>query len=238
MADPTRRFDDTEADAILRRVIDRQRPRGALDRNDLVETARQLGIASDEVDDAIAEHDEQSAIDAEVAAWRAQHLGALRTQAIAFGVTSAGLLALAAALSGVAAWVLVWPLLGWAVGLVSVWARVRQGPDPATLESVRVHEQRKAERAARRRELAERAARQKARTESLQRIFEGVDDAVTRGLTKLADNLGLRDERPREAAPRRTGVRIAAPDATEPSRDDEVEIEAELERLRAKRRQT
>lgn len=245
MADPTRRFDDAEADAILKRVIDRAQARGALDRGDLVEAARQLGIDADDVDDAIAEHDEQQAIEREVAAWRARHTGVLRGQAAALALAAAGVLLVGLTTSGVAASLLAAPLLGWALGLAAVWSRVRQGPAPETLASVREHELRKAERAARRREAAERAARKVERAESLRRIVDDVDEALTRGLTRLADNLGLHESRRAPAAPRRTGVRIAtsepaapaaARDTADTARDEEAEIEAELERLRAKRR--
>jgi hypothetical protein len=239
MADTARRFDEAEVDAILQRVIERQQGRGELDRGDLVEAARQLGVEAEEVDAAIAEHDEQAEVDREVARWRARHEAALRRHAASFVIVNAGLLLLnALATPGV--WWFLWPLVGGAIGLAAqAWA-LREGPVMERLPAVIRREARRAERARLRAERVERDAQRRARAASIERAASELGGAVKQGVAQIFDSLGRAlsetAQRAQELAPR-TGVRVdaSAQRVADPARE-EAEIEAELDRLRAHRR--
>lgn len=239
MADPARRFDEAEVDAILQRVIERQQGRGELDRADLVEAARQLGVEADEVDAAIAEHDDQAEVDREVAQWRASHETALRRQLASFVIVNAGLAALNL-LTTRGVWWFLWPLIGGAIGLASQAWTLRQGPVMERLPSVIRREARRAERARLRAEQAEREAQKRARAASIERAATELGGAVKQGVAQLFDSLGRALNETAQRAnepPARTGVRVdaSAARAPDPARE-EAEIEAELDRLRARRR--
>lgn len=66
-----RKFSEDEVEAILKLAITRQDQGGGLSRDELRETVSQLGITGDELDDAIAEHDDQKSLQTQDDAWKA-----------------------------------------------------------------------------------------------------------------------------------------------------------------------
>lgn len=219
--DDPRTFSDDEAEEILRRVIQKQHEGsgGGLSRGDLVEAARQLGIAPEQVDRAIAERDAERDEDAELARVRARRRAGFVSHLVPFLAVNAFLIAIDL-LSGGGLW-FYWPLLGWGLGLVMhAWQAL--GP---TTEQDRERLRKRKERERRRKE-------REARREALRKTAEEFEGAVSEGVQQLLSGIGegIRQgiaQPPPHAKPA-PRVRVAAGDepaaegeAREAAREDE-----------------
>ncbi|MBL8602239.1 MAG: 2TM domain-containing protein [Myxococcales bacterium] len=237
MTDEARRYSEAEVDSILRRVIARDDRAEGMSRAEIADVLAQLGIGEGELDDAIAEHDDDQRVEAETAAWRVKQQAALRKTAISMGAFGALFIVLNV-LTSPGSWWFVWPLGAWAFALARQALNLYQGPSEAQLASVRAREARRAERASRKAERAERKARKRARQEAIGQAREELEEAVTAGVTGLLKGIqkGLRgaagdDAVAASAAPRR-GVRIAPTAEREAAPVEALDVEDDLEVLR------
>ncbi len=114
-----RRFSNEEVHAILQRALARQgggSTSGALTYDDLLETARELGIDPSQLEAALTEHERDGAMDAARAAWKAQRKKKFFEHLRSYAIVNFFIF-LIAMISGGGSWFL-WPLLGWGIGLV------------------------------------------------------------------------------------------------------------------------
>ncbi len=248
MAETERRFHEAEVEAILRRVFSRSGRDEGLSESELVDTARQMGVAPEVLLAAIDEHDVEVAVDAVRAQWMAERERArAQTLQVSSGVLLL-LLGLNLALSPAVMW------SAWmAVLVLGVWTAqgylLRQGPDPAMLDEVRAWEQGRVEAARRQRVHAAAAAQRRDVDEALGAAGSALKQTLklrmTAWLQSMNDQLRPAAHRPRggmsevgpaptaEVAP--TGrVRIHAVDPETAPRTQAAEVEAELEALRRK----
>ena len=113
-----RRYTPDEVNAILRRAIDRQGASsvGALTHEDLMETARELGLDPAQVEAAIAEQQEVGAIEAARETWKAQRKRKFFEHLRSYILVNV-VLFLINFVTGSPVW-FVWPLFGWGIGLL------------------------------------------------------------------------------------------------------------------------
>ncbi|MDB5034162.1 MAG: hypothetical protein JWQ98_1403 [Chlorobi bacterium] len=112
----SRKYSPDEVNAILRRALDRQGSGSAtITHEDLLETARELGLEPAQVEAAMAEQEELGATENAKEAWKAQRkrkfFEHLRTYIIINSI-----LILLDLFTGGHTW-FIWPLFGWGIGL-------------------------------------------------------------------------------------------------------------------------
>ncbi len=119
MPDQTpRRFTNDEVNAILQRALAQQGGGNAtgLTYDDLLETARELGIDPSQVEAALSEHERESEIEAARAAWRVRRKKKFFEHLRSYVIVNVALI-LISVMSDSGGW-FVWPLLGWGIGLM------------------------------------------------------------------------------------------------------------------------
>jgi hypothetical protein len=113
-----RRFTQDEVNEILRRAIDRQGGGGTVGTvsyNDLLDTARELGIDPHQLEAAMQEQEEQGSTEAAREAWKKQRKQKFFQHLRSFVIVNFGLLVLDI-MTGGPNW-FFWPLFGWGIGL-------------------------------------------------------------------------------------------------------------------------
>lgn len=109
------RFTSDEVEAILRRALTRRRDHGDISRSELVETARELGIAADEIERAIDEHRRFGALEEAREQYKARKRSGFYHHLRSYLIVNAALMALDLLVSG-GTW-FYFPLIGWGIGL-------------------------------------------------------------------------------------------------------------------------
>jgi hypothetical protein len=239
-------FSQGEVNAILSRAVEQQSPDGGLAYDELVDVARQAGIAPSAIEAAVRDFDEAGPVEREgervTKEIAANRWGALRGFAIhftAFTMTSVFLIFLNATFGG-PPWALI-PILGWAIGLTIHFVAVLFGhvfPDPRRVERVRDRLRRRDERTRkldardRRREDKDRRRDEKrAPSEASGQLADSAKDlgvAMQRGMATLLADVAktIHEEVDRAQEAKRTpNVRVAprsrvAGDAREPDEHD------------------
>ena len=193
-----RRYTDEEVAAIRRRAVERQSGEGLLDRDDLVEAAREVGIDSRAVHDAILEFDGDRDLEREIALLRRHRRRQLASNFGTWAIVNGGLLGLCFATGGEWLQACAWTAGPWAVALL-LRGKSALFPNPAKerAKGVAALEERRA------RERRERAAQRKAERRD-KGEGRGVDEILERGVSELLS-----------AAARRMGARVEEPDLDE-----------------------
>ena len=113
----SRRFTTDEVDAIVRRALTGQRSEDTISHEELLEIAEESGISSENLQRAIDEHEREDALEEARAIWRDRRrrkfYAHLRTYLIVNGV-----LLLANLFTSPRYMWVVWPILGWGLGLL------------------------------------------------------------------------------------------------------------------------
>lgn len=130
----SRRYSDEEAEAILRRALERQRGRGGLSRGELVDAGQAVGLDAREIDAAIRDTERGEHIAELTRRWRALRRRAMRRHALLFFVGNAALFLLDRATPPDDPW-FHFPLIAWAIALVFVAANARGGPPHELIET-------------------------------------------------------------------------------------------------------
>ncbi len=114
----SRRFTPDEVNSILRRALERQggASPGALNYNDLVETARELGIDPAQVEAVLSEQDEVGQIEAAREKWKLQRKKKFFDHLRTYAIINVMLLLLDIAVSD-GTW-FYWVLFSWGIGLL------------------------------------------------------------------------------------------------------------------------
>jgi len=112
-----RRFTNEEVNAILQRALARQGGgnAGSLTYDDLLETARELGIDPAQVEAAMVEQEREGAMDAAREAWKARKKKKFFEHLRSYLIVNVVLFIMAMFTGGM--W-FIWPLLGWGIGLL------------------------------------------------------------------------------------------------------------------------
>jgi hypothetical protein len=126
MAGDDRSYTRDEVNAILARALERQQ-RDLTTHRELVETAREIGLSAEAIDAAAREIAEARAGEADERGARERLRRALFNHAFSYFVVLAFLLAVNLLTSSAYMWV-VWPALGWGLGLL-FHARAALFPD-------------------------------------------------------------------------------------------------------------
>jgi hypothetical protein len=170
-----RRYTMAEVQAILRRAQQAEQPGEpeGMSRDELAETAREVGIAPAELERALAAFDHDAAIGAHAVELQRKSRRGFYSHLLTFVWVNALLFVINLQTGG--PWWCVWPLLGWGAGLVMHGQRALF-PDPEVLLE-------RAERAAERRKLRESQRRfKRAVSQGLSHLLEGtaskIDDAI------------------------------------------------------------
>jgi hypothetical protein len=113
-----RRYTPDEVNEILRRALDRQggSSTGALTHEDLIETARELGLDPAQVEAAIIEQEREGPIEAARATWKVERKRKFFEHLRSYLVVNVILFLINFA-TGEEVW-FVWPLFGWGIGLL------------------------------------------------------------------------------------------------------------------------
>lgn len=116
MADERIRYSPEEVQAILERAIARRQGEpGGVTHDDLLATARELGIDERDLQEAIHEHEETWALEDARVRWKQQRKRKFFEHLRTYLVVNAGLMLLDLVFSG-GVW-FYWPLFGWGIGL-------------------------------------------------------------------------------------------------------------------------
>ncbi len=123
-----RRYTSDEVNAILRRALDRQGPSGQVTHDELLETARELGIDPVQVEAAAAEQMTVGVYEAAREEWKIQRKKKFFDHLRSYLIVNSFLLLLSIATGG---WWFIFPLLGWGVGLAfdvsdAFWPKEKQ----------------------------------------------------------------------------------------------------------------
>ena len=124
-----RRYSPEEVNAILRRAVEKQAPTaGQVTHDELVETARELGIDPSQLEAAAAEQMTVGVYDAAREEWKVQRKQKFFQHLRSYLIVNAFLAILS--ISAGEAWFL-WPLLGWGIGLAfdvsdAFWPKEKQ----------------------------------------------------------------------------------------------------------------
>jgi hypothetical protein len=113
-----RRYTPEEVNAILRRAIERQGPgaTGSVTHDDLLETARELGIDAAQVEAALTEQETYGAIEEARVRWRAQRRKKFFEHLRAYLIVNSMLFLMDYFMTG-GTW-FYWCLFGWGIGIL------------------------------------------------------------------------------------------------------------------------
>ena len=109
------RFTQDEVNDILRRALERQTPDGTITRQELIDTARELGIDQDALSSAISEQRELGALGAAREAWKVKRKQKFFEHLRAYLIVNLILLVFNMVTSE-SVW-FFWPLFGWGIGV-------------------------------------------------------------------------------------------------------------------------
>lgn len=111
---PNRRFSPDDAQAIIKRAIERSSSSGSVPLSDLAETAKELGIDPADLAAAIEEHEAASEVEAARDRWRKWRKRKFFQHLRAYAIVNAALMIFS--ILGGEAWFL-FPMVGWGIGL-------------------------------------------------------------------------------------------------------------------------
>lgn len=113
----SRQYSQEQVNAILRRALERQGKAGMLTHDELLETARELGIDASQVEAAAAEQDAVGEFEAAKEEWLLRRRKKFFDHLRAYIIVNGFLILMGVFASGDdAVWVL-WPIFGWGIGL-------------------------------------------------------------------------------------------------------------------------
>jgi len=137
MNDPkTRReYSTDEAGVIMRLALERQGPEGRISHDELLETAREIGVSAEDIEEAVAEEARIRQAKAEIVTRRRQLKRQFIANLVAFVVVNAALFIVDRLTTG-GTW-FYWPLLVWGVA-VAVHAAVLLFPRKSDDETARL----------------------------------------------------------------------------------------------------
>lgn len=112
-----RRYTQEQVEAILQRALQRQQgsSTGNISHDDLIETARELGIDPSQLEMAIMEQTEIGAVEDAKKTWLAQQKRSFYEHLRSYLIVN-GILVLINVMTDGGSWVM-WPILGWGIGL-------------------------------------------------------------------------------------------------------------------------
>jgi len=117
MSDPSsRQYTSDEVNRIIRRALTLQRT-DAITHQELVETARELGIDPRTIEVAIEQEQQESEKDNARAIWVQRRKASLQRHLWTYGIVNGALFLINVLTPGT--WWFQWPLLGWGIGLAS-----------------------------------------------------------------------------------------------------------------------
>ncbi len=186
----TRRYTEEEVTAILRRAVERHGGGGLLEREDLVEAAREVGIEPSAVHDAIDEFDRDRDLQREIDLLRRQRQRELGSSAATWAIVNTGLLALCGATGGDWLWACAWTAGPWGMWLL-LRAKGALLPNPRRERKLALRALEERQERERRRRVA------RLRAERARGAGWGVESMLEQGVSELLS-----------AAARRMGVRV------------------------------
>jgi len=227
-------FTQEEVNSILSRAVERQSPSaGGLTYEELLDTARQAGISVEAIDAAASEVESGRSVSREDEHVRTELAARTWRERRAFAIHLT-VYVMVMALLGAANWQtwnegdkvlwILYPLLGWGIGLAAHFTRVAYGrvfPDPRAEERIRL-ELRKREEKRRRRE--SRGA--------LKQSAKELGVAVERGMANLLSDVAKTIHETVDGAPSdgRADVRVATKARVEQEDEDDETDDGESER--------
>jgi hypothetical protein len=110
-----RRYTPDEVNAILKRALDRQAPAGSVTQEELMETARELGIDPSQVESAIMEQETVGAMEAAREEWKLRQKKEFFEHLRSYAIVNIVLFMINLMTGG--HW-FFWPLFGWGIGLL------------------------------------------------------------------------------------------------------------------------
>jgi hypothetical protein len=117
MNDPkTRReYSTGEVEAIVRIALERQGTEGRISHDELLETAREIGVSAEDIEEAVAEEARIREAKAEIESSRQRSRQLFIANLVSFAVVNAALFVVDRAISG-GTW-FYWPLIAWGVAV-------------------------------------------------------------------------------------------------------------------------
>jgi hypothetical protein len=114
---PQRRYTQEQVEAILQRALQRQQTNnsGNISHDDLIETARELGIDPSQLEMAVMEQTEVGAVEDAKKTWIAQQKRSFKEHLRSYLIIN-GILLLINIMTGDPFWAM-WPILGWGIGI-------------------------------------------------------------------------------------------------------------------------
>ena len=222
-----RLFTQEEVNSILSRAVERQSPSaGGLTYEELLDTARQAGISAEAIDAAASEVESGESISREEEHVRTELAARAWTQRRAFAIHLT-VYTMVMALLGVANWQswhegdrvlwVVYPLLGWGIGLAAHFTRVTYGrvfPDPRAEERVRL-------------ELRKEKRRRRESRGALKESAKELGVAVERGMANLLSDVAKTIHDTVDGSPQkeRADVRVGTRARVEQGDDEEDDDE-------------
>lgn len=175
--DGNRRYSQEEAGRILRRALERKETRALADEfshDELVETAKEVGIEPAQLQQAIAEEEAERAGREEIAAWKARRRGAFKGAVTSYLMINVMLFAIDWFTAG-GPW-FFWVAIPWGIALLLGASRL--GRDPSAEEIARMEERRR------------QRLRREERRRRMQETSEAFEDAVHHGVNLLVGTIG------------------------------------------------
>ncbi len=175
---PERTYTDAQVREILRRAVERGTDAGGLGHDDLLAAAREVGIATDAVETAIAELEAEGELKEELVKLRGERRKDLAANFATWAIVNAGLFGIDWATGG--GWWFYWPLGGWGIFLL---LRLK-GEIFASPARDRQAAERRVELRRHRREREQAEARRRSEREKRQNSG-GLEGVIERGVEEL-----------------------------------------------------
>jgi hypothetical protein len=123
-----RRYTPDEVNAILRRALDKQAPAGQVTHDELLETARELGIDPSQIEAAADEQMTVGVWEQAREEWKVQRKKKFFEHLRTYAIVNSFLILFSVMTGG---WWFLWPLLGWGIGLAfdvsdAFWPKEKQ----------------------------------------------------------------------------------------------------------------
>lgn len=213
-----RTYTSDQVAAILSRAIDRQSAAGSITHKDLAETAREMGVSPEHLEEAIVDEEVDRTLREEREAKRRKRVRGFWMGLATYVVTNAFLIAINLMAEGVL-W-FPWVLFGWGLMLALQGLRAfTPKEDPAETDRRRAHLKAKLLAERRRREggSIERGAR--AFGDAVTQAFGSLLESAGEGLREIAEEIAGPPRAPEKDRPAAEAPRVRVPsDAADPTR--------------------
>jgi hypothetical protein len=116
MEDSNRRYSDEEVSDIIRRALGRGSHKDTIDHAELMDIAKSSGISPDELRAAIEEEGDESELDAAKEDWLRRHRREFSKHLTSYCIIN-GFLFFVNLVTGIRSFWVIWPIMGWGVGI-------------------------------------------------------------------------------------------------------------------------